>query len=67
MAEPITIKGGSVEIDFDDNVFPPSSGKKHYNSAKKITSVAITDDNTNQVTTCVVPSNGKCTITILCD
>ena len=67
MAEPITIKGGSVEIDFDDIVFPPGDGKRHYNGGKKVTSVEFRDDNTTQVTTIQAPANGKCTITILCD
>jgi hypothetical protein len=68
MSEPITIKGGgSVEITFDDTEFPPGNGKKHYNATRKITSLEVRDDNSGQVQTCSIPSNGKCTITVNCD
>ena len=42
----IIIKGGSVEVDFDGNVYPPVSGssRKHGNSGKKITRIEITGD-----------------------
>lgn len=42
----IIIKGGSVELEFDDAVYPkePGSPKKHKNNGKKITRVVITGD-----------------------
>ncbi|MCA1593553.1 MAG: hypothetical protein LC754_13070 [Acidobacteria bacterium] len=64
--EPVVIKGGSVEIDFNPGVYikDPANPKKHSNANQKITSVEITDDNTGQVTTWPAPGNGKCTIKI---
>ena len=42
----IIIKGGSVELEYDDAVYPkdPTDPKKHKNSSKKITRVVITGD-----------------------
>ena len=42
----IIIKGGSVEVDFDPNTYPPipGNGRKHGNLRKKITRVVITGD-----------------------
>jgi hypothetical protein len=42
----IIIKGGSVELEFDDAVYPkePSNPKKHKNQSKKVTRVVITGD-----------------------
>jgi hypothetical protein len=66
MPDPIIIKGGSVEIEFDPDVYKPDSNnkKKHSNPNKKITGVEIRDEKGNVVPS--VPANGKCTITILC-
>lgn len=59
----IIIKGGSVEIEFNEQSFPGQGGK-HSNKDKRITGVEITDDNTNQTQTVTLPANGKCTIRI---
>jgi hypothetical protein len=59
---PIVVTGGSVTIDFDDQVFPKQNGK-HSNANKKIKSVKVTDGNGTSLFTYTVP-NGKITITI---
>lgn len=59
----IIIKGGSVEIEFNEQSFPGQGGK-HSNKDKRIVSVNITDHNTNQTQTVTLPANGKCTIRI---
>jgi hypothetical protein len=42
---PITIKGGSVEIELDKSIFPEdgSNPKKHRNASRKLASLQITD------------------------
>jgi hypothetical protein len=42
----IIIKGSSVDIDYDESVYPkdPNDHKKHKNQNKKITRVLITGD-----------------------
>jgi len=42
----IIIKGGSVDLDYDEAVYPkdPSNPKKHKNQNKKVTRVTITGD-----------------------
>lgn len=42
----IIIKGGSVDINYDEAVYPtdPNDHKKHKNQNKKITQVTITGD-----------------------
>jgi hypothetical protein len=42
----IIIKGGSVELEFDEAVYPkePGEPKKHKNHNKKVTRVVITGD-----------------------
>jgi len=44
---PITIKGGSIEIELDKDLFPPISTnpkeKKHSNATKKLDTLEITD------------------------
>jgi hypothetical protein len=42
----IIIKGGSVDIDYDEGVYPkdPGNPKKHKNQNKKITRVLISGD-----------------------
>jgi len=59
----IIIKGGSVEIEFNEQSFPGQGGK-HSNKDKRIVSVNVTDHNTNQTQTVTIPANGKCTIRI---
>jgi hypothetical protein len=58
----IIIKGGSVEIEFDESTYTGKDGK-YGNEQKKIVSVEVTDDK-GQVQTVNVPANGKCTIRI---
>ena len=42
----IIIKGGSVDIDFDDAVYPKESGKpRNHKGSQKITRVTVADDN----------------------
>lgn len=65
--EPIIIKGGgSVEILLPKDDFPADSpnSSRHYNAERRITRMSITDDATEQVTTCPIPDSGKFTITI---
>ena len=62
-ADDIIIKGGSVEIAFDEQAFPGKGGK-HSNKNKRMVSLEVTDDNTNQTQTVTLPANGKCTIRI---
>ena len=59
----IIIKGGSVEIAFDEKTFSGKSGK-YSNKDKSIASVEIKDHNTNQTQTVNIPVDGKCTIRI---
>lgn len=70
--DPVIVTGGvtdSVQISFDDNVFSSDSlsGGSFAASGKRITSVVVKDDNTNQTQTINAPSNGKCTVTIYYD
>jgi hypothetical protein len=46
-ADDIIIKGGSVEIEFNERSFPGQDGK-HSNKDKRIVSVNVADHNTNQ-------------------
>ena len=59
----IIIKGGSVEIAFDEKTFSGHAGK-YSNKDKAITSVEVEDHNTNQTQTVTIPANGKCTIRV---
>lgn len=59
----IIVKGGSVEIEFNEGIYTGTDGK-YSNPSRKIRSVEITDDNTGQVQKISVPANGKCTIRI---
>ncbi|HXM36300.1 MAG TPA: hypothetical protein VN920_13995 [Pyrinomonadaceae bacterium] len=64
---PIIIKGGgSIAVTLYKDTFPQDSvnAEKHYCANRRITRVTITDDNTKQVTSCAIPDNGKCTISI---
>jgi hypothetical protein len=42
----IIIRGGSVELEFDDNVYKKDSSdpKKHQNATRKITKVVVLDE-----------------------
>ena len=59
----IIIKGGSVEIEFDENTFTGNGGK-HGNQNKKLVSVEVVDDDTGQRQNLSLPASGKCTIRI---
>ena len=59
----IIIKGGSVQIDFNEETFPGQGGQ-YGNKGRKIVSVEVTDDDTAQKQTVNVPENGKCTIRV---
>jgi hypothetical protein len=61
--DPIILKGGSVEIEFNAESFPGQGGK-HSNKNKRMVSLEVTDDNTNQTQTVTLPANGKCTIRV---
>ena len=64
---PIIIKGGeSITVLLSKDTFPQDSEdfEKHYCEDRRIVRVIITDDNTDQSTTCQIPENGKCTISI---
>lgn len=43
----IIIKGGSVNVQFDDSVYKkdPSDPKKHENANRKITRIVVVDEN----------------------
>lgn len=62
----IIIKGGSVELEFDDKVYPknPSSPNHHGNPSRKITRVVITGDLTFD--SGEHPEGLKCLITAFC-
>ena len=65
--DPIIIRGGgSIEITLYKGTFPPDIGNahRHYNPDRKITRVAITDEDTNQTTECQIPDSGKFTLRI---
>lgn len=59
----IIIKGGSVEIMFDEQIFPRQGGK-YGNKEKKIASVEVTDDITGRSQSVNLSAIGKCTIKI---
>jgi ribosomal protein L21E len=59
----IIIKGGSVEIAFDEQTFHGQGGK-YGNKDKKIVRVEVRDNNTNQTQHIDIPADGKCTIRI---
>lgn len=65
--DPIIIKGGgSIEVRLSKDTFPadPANADRHHNAERRITRVAITDDDTGQVTACSIPDSGKFTISI---
>ena len=59
----IIIKGGSVEIAFDEKTFSGNGGK-YSNKDKTIASVEVTDHSSNQTRRVNIPVDGKCTIRI---
>ena len=59
----IIIRGGSVEIEFNEQTFS-GKGSKYSNKDKSIASVEIIDDNSNKTQTVTLPANGKCTVRI---
>ncbi len=61
--EDIIIKGGSVEIEFNEQTFSGQGGK-YSNKDKTIASVEVTDHNTNQMQRVNIPVDGRCTIRI---
>jgi len=64
---PIIIKGdNSISVVLYKDVFPqdPADTSRHHSDDRKITGVEITDENTQQTTSCAIPANGKCTIKI---
>ena len=63
----IIIKGGSVELDYDDTLYPkkPGDPKKHTNSNRKITKVVVEDETGAEIYNSGDSQNGmKWTITI---
>jgi hypothetical protein len=69
---PITIKGGSVEIELDKDIFPPDTPdpkeKKHRNNSKKLATLQITDLKTPPTTLMELDLDelvgGKCIIIV---
>jgi uncharacterized protein (DUF2345 family) len=59
----IIIKGGSVEIEFNEQTFSGKGGK-YSNKDKTIANVEVTDHNSNQTQRVNIPVDGKCTIRI---
>ena len=65
--EDIIIKGGSIELEFDHEVYPnnPSNPKKHQNPNRKISRIVVVDDNGGQKFDSGESQNGlKWTITV---
>jgi len=61
--EPVIITGGSVTITFNKEQYTGTGGR-HSCPDRRIVSIDIVDDNTNESQTVYAPENGKCTITI---
>ena len=59
----VIIRGGSVEIEFSEQVFPGKGGR-YGNKHRKIESVEVIDDDTGQRHTVTVPAHGKFTIRV---
>ena len=59
----IIIKGGSVDIQFNEQTFSGKGGK-YSNKDRMIASVEVTDHNSNQMQRVNIPVDGKCTIKI---
>jgi len=65
--EDIIIKGGSIELEFEDSVYPknPSNPKKHQNPNRKISRIVVVDENGGQKYDSGESPNGmKWTITV---
>ena len=65
--EDIIIKGGSIELEFEDSVYPknPSNPKKHQNPNRKISRIVVVDENGGQKYDSGESQNGmKWTITV---
>ena len=59
----IIIKGGSVDIQFNEQTFSGKGGK-YSNKDRMIASVEVIDHNSNQTQRVNIPVDGKCTIKI---
>lgn len=65
--DPIIIKGGgSIEVHLSKDTFPPdeTNRDKHYNGARRVTRMYVTEDSTGKVTDCALPEDGRFTIKI---
>ena len=65
--EDIIIKGGSIELEFDDAVYPnnPSEPRRHKNPNRKISRIVVVDENDGQKYDSGESQNGmKWTITV---
>ena len=60
----IIIKGGSVDLDYDEDIYPrdPANPKSHKNSNRKITRIVIEGD--ESFDSGDRPNGLRCTITI---
>lgn len=61
--EPIVVTGGSVTVDFNDDVLKKGADGKHHHKDKKIRRVEVVDDKGQTLFAQDTP-NGKVTITI---
>lgn len=59
---PIVVSGGSVTIEFDEDIFTPNGKGKRSNANKKIRSVTVAVN--GQTPQTITVPNGKVTITI---
>ncbi len=59
----IIIKGGSVEIEFNEQTFAGKGGK-YSNKDKSIASIEVTDHNSNKTQHISIPVDGRCTVRI---
>ncbi|MGI8565525.1 MAG: hypothetical protein ACR2LZ_03470 [Pyrinomonadaceae bacterium] len=67
--DPVVIKGGSIEIEFDDTFMPDpnAKGKKKFKDAnRKITGVEVTDEHGNVLCAVTLPKSlqNKCVVRI---
>jgi hypothetical protein len=65
--EDIIIKGGSVEVKFDNTLYPrnPNDPKKHENANRKISKIVIVDEDGNEKYNSGESQNGmKWTVTV---
>jgi hypothetical protein len=59
----ITITGGSITIEFDEQTYTGGNGR-YKNERRKIERVEVVDDDTGQAQDVLVPANGKCPVRI---